>query len=308
MSLDSLTFFDRGPACLDQESLIAQLRTDAPALLSVVVERYRRTWRPQDWDIDTKGAIVGPGGFIIEYGSKLIKVFHMLSFARTFRYNPESRDQLRLAYLSLGGLFDATELIYTHELAPCSGATLEDIAECLRKSLGKPATSLDQLGEAGDDWGEASWFRENLFDLRRELLPLSKDATTDIHFTECGLCGPELKRGKNKDMMNAHEIKRKVDEELGREERFTHWHGITRENIVSFLVEPYKVTVDPNDIESATRPMWVVLHENPKAPEKGYVVVFDPRDSTWGIAKHGGGANFLLVESTATLALALDSM
>jgi hypothetical protein len=173
MSLDSLTFFDRGPACLDQESLITRLRTEAPPLLSIVVERYRRTWCPQDWDIETEGAIVGPGGFIIEYSSKLIKAFHMLSFARTFRCNPESRDQLRLAYLNLGELFDATELIYTHELAPCSDATtLDEVAECLRKSLGQPATSLEQLGEAGDDWGEASWFRESLLDLRRNLISL----------------------------------------------------------------------------------------------------------------------------------------
>jgi hypothetical protein len=61
MSLDSLTFFDRGPACLDQESLITRLRTNAHPLLSAVVESYRHTWRPLDCETDTKATMLDLG-------------------------------------------------------------------------------------------------------------------------------------------------------------------------------------------------------------------------------------------------------
>lgn len=108
--------------------------------------------------------------------------------------------------------------------------------------------------------------------------------------------------------MDARAIKRKLDEELDAGSPFDNWHGITRANIKSFIVEPYEVPVDPDDLASPPRKMWVVLHENPTIPAAGYVVVFDPHEATWGVAERCSSIDFVLIVSAATMALALESM
>ena len=76
--------------------------------------------------------------------------------------------------------------------------------------------------------------------------------------------------------MTKGEILQLVEQESSRNDPFQNYHGITSSNIRSFLVDPYLVTVDPDDLETGPREMWVIL----KAPNpgSGYVVVYDPQD------------------------------
>jgi hypothetical protein len=103
------------------------------------------------------------------------------------------------------------------------------------------------------------------------------------------------------------EIKQLVSSQLQAGLAFENFHGITPENLRSFLVEPYEVVVDPDDLETGPRPMWVILHER-RQPRADYVVVFDPQDSSWGIAEFTDKPALTLVVSGPTLAEALSSM
>ena len=88
---------------------------------------------------------------------------------------------------------------------------------------------------------------------------------------------------------------------------FKNFHGITRDNLESFLVEPFSIRVDPDDLESDPRDMWVVLQQGPH-PESGYVVIYDPLNQGWGVAEHQDSREYTLVVGAESLAGALDSM
>ena len=107
--------------------------------------------------------------------------------------------------------------------------------------------------------------------------------------------------------MNSSTIMRIVDDELARSEPFTNLHGITPATVRSFLVEPFVVQVDPDDLETQPRNMWVVLQEKPR-PNDGYVVVFDPASKTWGVAELRRGNDYTLLISAPSLARAVNSM
>jgi hypothetical protein len=102
-------------------------------------------------------------------------------------------------------------------------------------------------------------------------------------------------------------VKCLVERELKRGELFTGFHGITPATIRSFLVEPFAVRTDPDDLETQPRDMWVVLQERP-TPSVGYVVVYDPATEAWGVAEHTGDDYFTLVASAPSLARALSGM
>lgn len=108
-------------------------------------------------------------------------------------------------------------------------------------------------------------------------------------------------------MAALEQVKNAVAEQIQAGLAFRNLHGITPENVQSFLVEPYLVTVDPDDLESEPRSMWVVLHERPH-PRDGYVVVFDPHDACWGVAEFSKGPVLTLVVSAPNLAEALSAM
>ncbi len=107
--------------------------------------------------------------------------------------------------------------------------------------------------------------------------------------------------------MTPNDIKQLVSSQLQAGLTFENFHGITPQNLHSFLVEPYEVVVDPDDLESSPRPMWVVLHES-RQPRQGYVVVFDPQESSWGIAEFTEKPVLNLVVSASSLPEALSSM
>jgi len=107
--------------------------------------------------------------------------------------------------------------------------------------------------------------------------------------------------------MDIAAIKSLVESELRRGESFTNFHGITPATIRSFLVEPFTVRTDPDDLETQPRDMWVVLQER-RTSTDGYVIVYDPATKTWGVAEHAGGGNYTLVVSGFSLAGALRGM
>jgi hypothetical protein len=106
---------------------------------------------------------------------------------------------------------------------------------------------------------------------------------------------------------NSSTVKRLLEDELARGEPFHNWHGITSENIRSFLVEPFAVWTDPDDLETRFRAMWVVLQECRK-PTEGYVIVYDPLSKSWNVAEHVKGGDYIVVITGPSLARALEGM
>lgn len=107
--------------------------------------------------------------------------------------------------------------------------------------------------------------------------------------------------------MDSSKVKRLLEEELARDEPFHNSHGITPENVRSFLVEPFAVRTDADDLETQPRAMWIVLQERRK-PTDGYVVVYDPLSKTWKVAEHVKGDDYIAVITGKSLARALDGM
>ena len=107
--------------------------------------------------------------------------------------------------------------------------------------------------------------------------------------------------------MTVRDIQRVVQQELQRNEPFDSSHGITRQNLHEFLVEPFAVRIDPDDTKSPPREMWVVLQQS-RRPEDGYVVIYDPTTQSWGFAERGSGRDYTLVCRADSLATALSSM
>ena len=107
--------------------------------------------------------------------------------------------------------------------------------------------------------------------------------------------------------MNARDIKQVVQRELQRNEPFDSSHGITRQNLHEFLVEPFSVRIDPDDTKSSPREMWVVLQVG-RTPSDGYVVVYHPTTQSWGFAERVRDRDYTLVCRADSLATALSSM
>lgn len=85
----------------------------------------------------------------------------------------------------------------------------------------------------------------------------------------------------------------------------TNFHGITSANIHSFLVEPYLVMVDPDDLESVARKMWIVLEERGDA---GYLIAYDVEFNSWAVVERGTNSGYTQILAANTLSGALDGM
>jgi len=107
--------------------------------------------------------------------------------------------------------------------------------------------------------------------------------------------------------MDSATVKSLLENELNRDAPYKNLHGILPTNIRSFLVEPFTVVTDPDDIKTQPRDMWVVLQVK-RTPAADYVIVFDPYCKAWGVAEHTSGNKFTLIVSGPSLAGALDAM
>lgn len=102
-------------------------------------------------------------------------------------------------------------------------------------------------------------------------------------------------------------VKNLVEDELLRAPTFTNYHGITPANIRLFLVEPFTVLTDPDDLETQPRDMWVVLQERSSLGD-GYSVVYDPQTCVWAVVQATPEGNYTALVSASSLAEALSSV
>ncbi len=107
--------------------------------------------------------------------------------------------------------------------------------------------------------------------------------------------------------MDADTVREIVRKEVSKNLPFENFHGITRENLGSFVVEPFAAQVDPDDLETKPREMWIIAQERPGS-EEGYVVVYDPLEGGWGVAECERDRRYILVIGAESLAEALDGM
>ena len=108
--------------------------------------------------------------------------------------------------------------------------------------------------------------------------------------------------------MEKSKVREILEVELSKHASFENWHGITKENINKFLVEPIAVTVNPDDLETSKRKMWVVL-QTQNDIKKGHSIAYDFWQKHWAVIEYKGKENES-VQATAepTLAEALGSM
>ena len=108
--------------------------------------------------------------------------------------------------------------------------------------------------------------------------------------------------------MEKSKVREILEVELSKYAPFENWHGITKENINKFLVKPTAVTVDPDDLETSKRKMWVVL-QTENDIKKGYSIAYDFWQQHWAVIAYTGKANeFVQITAEPTLAEALGSM
>jgi hypothetical protein len=158
MSILFNSLFDLKAKDFNFELFVEQLKT-SPAIARIT-EIYRDRWIPQVWELDvsTRGEpnIVGPGGFWFWFRPQTVKMHHVMRFS-TFTGEMESRQSLRLACRAVAGYIGSARVIYTHELMPCKGNTLDQIEAGLRVKIGPPAESFEQLHEAAD-FAPRAWY------------------------------------------------------------------------------------------------------------------------------------------------------
>ncbi len=103
--------------------------------------------------------------------------------------------------------------------------------------------------------------------------------------------------------MNVAKIKQLVQEQLANIGSFDNFHGLTKENLSSFLVDPYAVYVEPDDLETTKREMWVVLSVTSEL-----FVAYDPLQNHWSIIEPYKNNGFVQVVSGETMVEVLNGM
>lgn len=86
---------------------------------------------------------------------------------------------------------------------------------------------------------------------------------------------------------------------------FDNFHGITKVNAKSFLLEPYQVIVDPDDLETQPRDMWIVMRE--PRPD-GFLIAFDSLLKMWSVVERVSEGAYVQVISGSSLEEALNGM
>jgi len=163
-----IALLDRSPDFSSMEWLVEKLTLNPPAVAGFVAENEAR-WGPRNWEIsDPSGHghpwIHGPY-FSIRFESGVVEICHTRRFS-AFTHDASYRDRLRHFCLYIAGLTGSDRAIYTHELMPWSGESLEEITVGLSKKIGPPANSFQELQEAGE-YTPGSWYVDNFADLKR---------------------------------------------------------------------------------------------------------------------------------------------
>jgi hypothetical protein len=157
MSTDLIVLFDVTTPGLTPESLREQLLTNPPELASVI-ERYRSRWRSQTWETghctySGDPELLGPGGFAFRFGKPVLEVYHVLRFDG-FAGDESLRTPLRRVWCLIAAMVGSSRAVYTHELMPWKGATLQEIERSLP---GPPAATFEEMRGA-ELFGPRSWY------------------------------------------------------------------------------------------------------------------------------------------------------
>lgn len=167
MSIDFIGLFDVNTPGVNPSWLSASLAKNPPVWLEVV-ERYRRFWRVQDWEVEARpdraAVLLGPGGFEFHFRPRIVVAYHMIHFRR-FTCNAEEQSALRRVWRFLSDFLGSSQAIYTHELMPYEGDTLSEIEAHLRAEFGPPSPGWAELC-AADDFGPGAWYIDDFADLR----------------------------------------------------------------------------------------------------------------------------------------------
>ena len=166
MSTDFIGLFDLTAKEFSCESFIEHVSSSTA--IASVAEVYRNLWIPKTWEVDVSNVkdttrIVGPGGFSFRIRPKTVQMYHMMRFS-TFTGKAESRQWLRLACRVIASYVGSARAIYTHELMPSEGTSLDQIEANLRLKIGPPASSYEELHVA-EYFGPRAWYIDAFTDL-----------------------------------------------------------------------------------------------------------------------------------------------
>lgn len=103
--------------------------------------------------------------------------------------------------------------------------------------------------------------------------------------------------------MNKRTIKQLIHAQVRNIGDFNNDHGLTKSSLPSFMVDPYPVPIEPDDLETATRDMWVALN-----PPGDYLVAYDPLVNGWSLLEPWKGNKFIQVISDESLEGVLNGM
>ncbi|MCA1030336.1 hypothetical protein LCL95_04690 [Bacillus timonensis] len=107
--------------------------------------------------------------------------------------------------------------------------------------------------------------------------------------------------------MNKDAVRMIVEQDVEHLDEFLNYHGITKGNLHLFLVEPFEIFVDPDDLETSPRNMWVILQESNNIHD-GFAIVYDTLKNSWGVSEHVSNDEYVMVIGAETLKEALEGM
>ncbi len=99
---------------------------------------------------------------------------------------------------------------------------------------------------------------------------------------------------KTKEILNA---------ELNRLDNYDNFQMLTKSNIKQFIVEPYEVTVNSDNLQVDDKNMWVVLKLN-----RNSLIAIDVLEKEWFVLHPLQGGGFICSNGEETLVDALDAM
>lgn len=166
MSIDFIALFDVSREAVSPEWLVGEIKPNS-VVFGEIVARYGAFWSPKAWTIESSNEggefdIIGPGGFSLHMSARRAELYHMMRFT-TFSGHRESRDSLRRVCYFFSQLVGSKRAIYTHEMMPTYGESLDEIEAGLRSHIGLPATSFSELA-ASDFFKPHAWFIDDFSD------------------------------------------------------------------------------------------------------------------------------------------------
>ncbi len=82
--------------------------------------------------------------------------------------------------------------------------------------------------------------------------------------------------------MNKMEIEERIQQQISNSE-ISSWHGISKDNIGKYLVEPKKIQFK-NAYDEKVNEYWVVLDEDYTDATEGYQIIYDEGQNVFGLA------------------------